>query len=546
LDPSIVSCHAQNSINLVKEWCGSVGVDINEKLAVILFTRKRKFKISRLQLNGRCLEYEKQTKYLGITLDEKLCWGSHCRARATKAVVALAQCRRALGQKWGLRPAISLWLYSSVIRLALEYGALVWITAITHESNILPLIRAQGSALRGVLGVMRSTPLAAMEALTGTLPIAVRLQQVAIDTFTRLRLRNQWLSWRGVGRTFAVTHIDMCEKLTIKLWETGYPVDWERTFLAPDRKFSVIIRSRQDWARDGSPTFNGLVCWTDGSKMNGSAGASFIITRSTQQNLCVSKTIPLGKSTTVFQAELRAILEACEFLQCNLVDLSPVNICVDSKSSLHAITSGLKVGGLVREIADSLNNLVSKVTLTLHWVPSHQGIEGNEAADDLAKREMRFVGPEPSMAVSGATVKLAVRNWARKEHEILWTRTTGCRQSKLFLRRPLAPPGIVGLLKARSSVRLLTQIITGHNTLQYHLRNMGLAETANCLQCGHELVETSAHFVGFCERFGTLRYNRFGFDSLRPDQFLDIPLARLAQFIASSGRFNRAGDGSVQ
>jgi hypothetical protein len=184
-------------------------------------------------------------------------------------------------------------------------------------------------------------------------------------------------------------------------------------------------------------------------------------------------------------------------------------------SSLHAITSGLKVGGLVREVADSLNNLASKVTLSLFWVPSHQGIEGNEAADDLAKRasEMRFVGPEPSMAVSGATVNLAVRNWARKEHEILWTRTTGCRQSKLFLRRPLAPPVIAGLLKARSSVRLLTQVITGHNTLQYHLRNMGLADTANCLQYGHELVETSAHFVGFCEKFGTLRYNRLSFDS---------------------------------
>jgi hypothetical protein len=158
-------------------WGYKYSSSVNEKLAVILFTKKRKFKISWLLLSGRCLEYRKQTKYLGIILDEKLCWSSHCRARATKAVVALAQCRRALGQKWGLSPTISLWLYSSVIRYALEYGAMVWITATSHESNILPLVRAQGSALRGVLGVMRPTPLAAMEALTGTLPIAVRLQQ---------------------------------------------------------------------------------------------------------------------------------------------------------------------------------------------------------------------------------------------------------------------------------------------------------------------------------------------------------------------------------
>jgi ribonuclease HI len=256
---------------------------------------------------------------------------------------------------------------------------------------------------------------------------------------------------------------------------------------------------------------------------------------------------PLGENTTVFQAELRAILEACKFLQCNLVARSPVNICVDSMSSLHALSSGLKVGGLVREVADNLNNLARKVPLTVFWVPAHQGIEGNEAADGLAKRtsEMRFVGPEPSMSVSVATVQLAAKNWAHKEHEILWAGTTVCRQSKLFLHRPLAPSGIVGFCKSRLSVRLLTQVITGHNTLQYHLRNMGLAETANCLQCWHELVETSAHFVGHCERFCAIRYNRFGFDSLRPYQFLDIPLARLAQFIASSGRFNRLGDGSV-
>jgi ribonuclease HI len=201
---------------------------------------------------------------------------------------------------------------------------------------------------------------------------------VAIDTFVRLRLRNQWLSWRGLSYTTAVTHIDMCEKLTTNLWQTGYPVDWERKFLAPQRQFSVVIRSRHDWAREGLPPFNGLVCWTDGSKMNGSSGASFIITSSPQPNLCVGKMFPLGDNTTVFQAELRAILEDCEFLQCNLVIHSPVNICVDSMSSLHALTSGLKVGRLVREVADSLNNLARKVPLTLFWVPAHQGIEGNK------------------------------------------------------------------------------------------------------------------------------------------------------------------------
>jgi hypothetical protein len=52
---------------------------------------------------------------------------------------------------------------------------------------------------------------------------------------------------------------------------------------------------------------------------------------------------------------------------------------MDLMSSFHALTSGLKVEGLFKEVADSLNNSASKVTLTLCWEPAHQGIERKEA-----------------------------------------------------------------------------------------------------------------------------------------------------------------------
>jgi hypothetical protein len=46
--PSTVRSNAQQSINFVEELCGSVGVGTNEMLAVIPFTKERKFKILRL------------------------------------------------------------------------------------------------------------------------------------------------------------------------------------------------------------------------------------------------------------------------------------------------------------------------------------------------------------------------------------------------------------------------------------------------------------------------------------------------------------------
>jgi hypothetical protein len=70
----------------VAEWCGSVVVGINDKLAIILFTLRRKFLMPRLRLNGICLDYLDNTKYLGVIIDTKLSWASYCKARAINAV----------------------------------------------------------------------------------------------------------------------------------------------------------------------------------------------------------------------------------------------------------------------------------------------------------------------------------------------------------------------------------------------------------------------------------------------------------------------------
>jgi hypothetical protein len=69
----------------------------------------------------------------------------------------------------------------------------------TTETLMMPLLRAQGMALQGVVGAMRSTLTAAIEIPTGNLPIELRLQQVSINTILRLQLSNRWLCWKGVG-----------------------------------------------------------------------------------------------------------------------------------------------------------------------------------------------------------------------------------------------------------------------------------------------------------------------------------------------------------
>jgi hypothetical protein len=59
-------------------------------------------------MDGIEIEFSKETKYLGVVLDNKLRCDSQIKSvkeRATKALKALMACRAVVGQRWGLKPA---------------------------------------------------------------------------------------------------------------------------------------------------------------------------------------------------------------------------------------------------------------------------------------------------------------------------------------------------------------------------------------------------------------------------------------------------------
>jgi ribonuclease HI len=125
---------------------------------------------------------------------------------------------------------------------------------------------------------------------------------------------------------------------------------------------------------------NHVIAYTDGSVHTSASPFAIYIPK-----LLIQEAWLLTKHNNIFNAELYAILHALKALSSH-DNFDEITIFSDSKASIQAISNyRWDASPIISEIIQFIYNYREAGTnVTLHWIPSHCGIQGNCVADNLA------------------------------------------------------------------------------------------------------------------------------------------------------------------
>ena len=139
-------------------------------------------------------------------------------------------------------------------------------------------------------------------------------------------------------------------------------------------------------------------------------------------------------------------------------------------------------------------------TVSLHWVPGHEDIEGNERADQLAKAaaKMHSTSSLTSLALTGIRIKeITNREWMKelreyKDEAVKQNPNTYAAKFRWRIRKRLAIP--VGTKRHLAST--FYQLKMGHGYLKAYLARINKTDRPRC-SCG--AIQNTEHLLLSCK-----------------------------------------------
>ena len=227
--------------------------------------------------------------------------------------------------------------------------------------------------------------------------------------------------------------------------------------------------------------------YTDGSRNNSHTGAGLH-----SENLQLSFRLP--DIYSIFSAEVFGILLATKYIQREKIKKSI--ICTDSRAALTALLSfKASPHPFILNIQNIINQIRNTSEVIFLWIPGHAGIQGNEAADKLAKNglqlPLRKDYPSPIQDIfnhlHSKLQELRQFDWNNNPHYYLYP------------IKPIVKHFNTSQQDSRIKERTLARLRIGH-TQATHLHIIQRLPPPTCEHCRNERL-TIKHFLIDCLHF---------------------------------------------
>ena len=510
---------------MILKWCKENGLQISALKTKIIYWSKSNPKEhpTSITVDGNEFKLSKSVKYLGVIIDDKLNWNEHINEAVLKCKKTFFAVKRAIGKKWGLTPRQMMWIYKTIIIPKITYCSVVWAINMSKTQST-KITTIQTLAQHMITRCKTSTPKVLLDLLLNMEDLPLKIEQTAIKRALALKAENHW---------------NLKKQQSIKYQTTQEKIDWrikdilkidpntKTDKIAPtsiiDKKYTTFINERNDINIKDS-TYN-LLIFTDGSKDDkGHTGFGIFFSEETLPEISE----PLHNFNDIFQAEAIAIKTAAELIhRKNPLNLN-IEIYTDSQSVIKTLQKRVTRNEIIHECHTVLNKLATYNKVNINWIPGHQGYEGNEIADKLAK-EGSLKTPSSTTynkIPHGLLCKKLIDHY--NNTIINRYKNSGISSESQIITNEL-------LAKARNSTKTisqlllalkptkistLVQILSNHNSLNYHTTKCNRAYNQYCDYCTDVMkecdptwesncLETSFHIIYKCRYFSTLRRQIF-------------------------------------